>query len=175
MFLPFDMEFTYGASMHVIMAGALFPNVTESQDYIKDAYSILDQMIQRGNMLAAARKSELVQLEKLFQELARRIERRGLETLILPGPSHSDPGADHLLRLDAHDDATLPGSGTGTDTIPLDPASPSVLAQAPNLDFLDSIGISSYEFFSLVDQIGHPESMGMNVLDSAHNEWEGPI
>ncbi|BCS23122.1 uncharacterized protein APUU_31347S [Aspergillus puulaauensis] len=170
-FLPFDMEFTYGASMHVIMAGALFPNVTESQDYIKDAYSILDQMIQRGSMLAAARKSELVQLEKLFQELARRIERRGLETLILPGPSHSDPGADHLLRLDGHDDATL----AGTDTIPLDPASPSVLAQAPNLDFLDSIGISSYEFFSLVDQIGHQESMGMNVLDSAHSEWEGPI
>lgn len=174
-FLPFDMEFTYGASMHVIMAGALFPNVTESQDYIKDAYAILDQMIQRGNRLAAARKSELVQLEKLFQELALRIERRGLETLILPGPSHSDPGADHLLRFDGNDDATLPG----TDPIPLsvagDPASPSVLAQAPNLDFLDSIGISSYDFFTLVDQIGHPESMSMNVLDSAHNDWEGSI
>ncbi|KAL4930320.1 uncharacterized protein BDV17DRAFT_297781 [Aspergillus undulatus] len=190
-FLPFDMEFTYAAAMHVMMAGALFPNVTESQDYIKEAYTILDTMIARGNKLAAARKSELVQLEKLFRELAARIERRGLETLILPpAPAMSDtypgPGpmaaAEHFLRLEQHDDTNnLPVSGPGADMIGLsmagDPSSPSVLAQAPNMDFLDSIGISSYEFFSLVDQIGHPENLSVLDADpgSGGHSWDESI
>ncbi|KAL4862198.1 hypothetical protein BDV12DRAFT_207373 [Aspergillus spectabilis] len=176
-FLPFDMEFTYGAAMHVTMAGALFPNVADSQNCIKDAYAILDQMIQRGNKLAAARKSELVQLEKLFQELSARVERRGLETMILPesglveaAPHPADNS--HIVQLDQHDDAS---SLLGAETIPLslagDASSPSVLAQAPNLDFLDSIGISSYEFFSLVNQIGHPESL--HVL--GEEGWDGSM
>lgn len=201
-FLPFDMEFTYGAAMHVTMAGALFPNVTEGQDYIREAYCILDQMTQRGNKLAAARKSELVSLEKLFQELAARIEYRGLETLILPTVAQSDTtlperAGDTLYQTSGsgrfeHGD---PGPGTGAgagdpslgnpgdSTIPLstgisaDPGTPSILTPAPDMDFLDSIGISSYDFLSLVNQIGNTEGLG--VLDSleprGEGEWEGGI
>ncbi|KAL4884849.1 hypothetical protein BJY04DRAFT_214731 [Aspergillus karnatakaensis] len=174
-FLPFDMEFTYGAAMHIIMAGALFPNVTESQTCIRDAYAILDQMVQRGNKLAAARKSELVQLEKLFQEMCARIERRGLEAMLLPEPALLEPTSlDHSLRLDQHDDVTgLSGSLSIPLSLPADPSSPSVLAQAPNMDFLDSIGISSYEFFSLVNQIGHPESL--SALEPGEEQWDGSI
>jgi hypothetical protein len=163
------------------MAGALFPNVTESQNCIKDAYAILDQMIQRGNKLAAARKAELVQLDKLFQDLSARIERRGLETMILPDPGVVEGAPhpvdhNHIFQLNQRDDT--PGNSlTGAETISLslagDPSSPSVLAQAPNLDFLGSIGISSYEFFSLVNQIGHPESL--HVLDGEEQEWDGSI
>ncbi|KAL4805368.1 hypothetical protein BDV18DRAFT_152711 [Aspergillus unguis] len=180
-FLPFDMEFTYGAAMHVTMAGALFPNVTEGQGYIKDAYSILDQMTQRGNKLAAARKSELVSLEKLFQELALRIETRGLEALILPTVAQSETSAvgTDMVHMNNHnmrfgdlqqqggiDDAGIPVSGPDplpplSTSMSCDPGTPSILAQAPDMDFLDSIGISSYEFLSLVNQIGNTEGLGL--------------
>ncbi|KAL4976260.1 hypothetical protein BDW66DRAFT_151207 [Aspergillus desertorum] len=180
-FLPFDMEFTYAAALHRTMASALFPNITESQDYIdiQDAYAILDQMVARGNRLAGARKSELVQLETLFHELSARIERRGLETLILPCPAQSDHGgaaaAEYFARMAGGDDENIGGlsGAAGAEAIPLSiPESPSVLngpgVQASNMDILDSIGISSYEFFSLVNQIALDS---MNVLDAAE-EWE---
>ncbi|KAL2824839.1 hypothetical protein BJY01DRAFT_262820 [Aspergillus pseudoustus] len=169
MFLPFDMEFTYGAALHIAMAGVLFPNVTESQTSLKDAYLVLDQMIDKGNKLALARKSELVQLETLFRELAVRIERRGMETLILPAPLPLPPDPTAGLGGDPS------SSSNGPETLPLsmavDPGSPSELAaqEAANVDFLDSIGISSYEFFSLVNQIGHPESY---VLDPGLQPWD---
>ncbi|KAL3457668.1 hypothetical protein BJX64DRAFT_302444 [Aspergillus heterothallicus] len=203
-FLPFDMEFAYGAALHVAMAGTLFPNVTENQTCLQDAYAILDQMSQKGNKLAAARKAELVQLEHLFQELSVRIERRGMEALTLPlvpMVAQSDLGSQHdhnhhnnqqqqhpyasSVRLDSqHEDSV--GLTTGTTnttsttnitagmTIPLamgvDPGSPSDLGpEASNVDFLDSIGISSYEFFSLVEQIGHQEHYG--VLDPGLQPW----
>ncbi|KAI9373628.1 hypothetical protein BJX61DRAFT_533025 [Aspergillus egyptiacus] len=194
-FLPFDMEFTYGAAMHVIMAGALFPTVTEPQTCMADTYAILDHMVARGNKLAAARKSELVQLETLFRELVARIERRGLEilTLEVPVPGIFLPSgdvADHANGNGGGQDGdggagtgTGVGNGlmgTGSDSIAMsvagESASPSVLAQAPNLDFLDSIGISSCEFFSLVNQIGGVEGEN-SILDSGvgDGEWDGSI
>ncbi|GKZ44513.1 hypothetical protein AbraIFM66951_006717 [Aspergillus brasiliensis] len=179
-FLPFDMEFTYGAAMHIAMAGAVFPNVTEgeNENCMKDVHSILDQMIQRGNKLAAARKSELVQLEKLFHEVAERIERRGLETLTLPtslaaAPPQSELGSEYFIagRVDQpHDSADPTACPVSLTSVP---GSPSLLAQAPSLGFLDSIGISSYEFFSLVNQIGQTE--GCSVLDAGAASWDGSM
>jgi hypothetical protein len=194
-FLPFDMEFTYGAALHIAMAGVLFPSVTDSQETsLQDAYSILDQMIDKGNKLASARKSELVQLETLFRDLAGRIERRGMEMLVLPVPAvplaplpgalpseaalaqghaaghaHTDPQDAALSPApvdSAHNPETLPLSMTA------DPGSDSpseIVHDSANVDFLDSIGISSYEFFSLVNQIGNPESY---VLDPGLQPWD---
>ncbi|KAL2829456.1 hypothetical protein BDW59DRAFT_159046 [Aspergillus cavernicola] len=102
LFLPFDMEFTYGAAMHVAMAGVLFHNIAESQSCVKDACSILDQMVERGSKLAAARKSELVQLEAIFLELATQIERRGLEALTLP--YHGD----YIMRVEQRERRSYP-------------------------------------------------------------------
>ncbi|RAK89325.1 Zn(II)2Cys6 transcription factor [Aspergillus costaricaensis CBS 115574] len=179
-FLPFDMEFTYGAAMHIAMAKAVFPNVTEgeNENCMNDIHLILDQMIQRGNKLAAARKSELAQLEKLFQEVADRIERRGLETLTLPTssaavPPPSELGSEFMMagRVDRpQDSADLAACSVPLNSVP---GSPSVLAQASSLGFLDSIGISSYEFFSLVNQIGQTE--GCSVLDAGAPPWDGSM
>ncbi|GLB07486.1 hypothetical protein AtubIFM57258_002827 [Aspergillus tubingensis] len=179
-FLPFDMEFTYGAAMHIAMAKAVFPNVTEgeNENCMNDIHLILDQMIQRGNKLAAARKSELAQLEKLFQEVADRIERRGLETLTLPTslaavPPPSELGSEFMMagRVDRpQDSADLAACSVPLNSVP---GSPSVLAQASSLGFLDSIGISSYEFFSLVNQIGQTE--GCSVLDASAPPWDGSM
>ncbi|KAL3490254.1 hypothetical protein BJX62DRAFT_252068 [Aspergillus germanicus] len=191
-FLPFDMEFTYGAALHIAMAGVLFPSVTESQQTsLQDAYCILDQMIDKGNKLASARKSELIQLETLFRDLAGRIERRGMEMLVLPlplppGPMPSDGGiGQDAATGNAHtepQDAVLSpapvalDSAHGAETLALsmtaDPGSGSpseMVHDSANVDFLDSIGISSYEFFSLVNQIGNPESY---VLDPGLQPWD---
>lgn len=47
-----------------------------------------------------------------------------------------------------------PGHGIG----PVDPVDSAAPAPAPaSVEFLESIGISSYEFLSIVDQIDHPE------------------
>lgn len=166
--------------MHIAMAKAVFPNVTEgeNENCMNDIHSILDQMIQRGNKLAAARKSELVQLEKLFQEVAERIERRGLETLTLPTslapvPPPSELGSEFMMagRVERpQDSADLAACSVPLNSVP---GSPSVLAQASSLGFLDSIGISSYEFFSLVNQIGQTE--GCSVLDASAPPWDGSM
>jgi hypothetical protein len=185
------MEFTYGAALHIAMASILFPTVTEGQQAsLQDAYSILDQMIDKGNKLASARKSELVQLEMLFRDLAARTERSGLEMLVLPLPvppavplpSGASLAPDHVAgngHIDAQDPAPAPvpvDIAHGPESLPLslavDPGSDSpseIVHDSANVDFLDSIGISSYEFFSLVNQIGNPESY---VLDPGLQPWE---
>ncbi|KAL2860050.1 hypothetical protein BJX68DRAFT_275503 [Aspergillus pseudodeflectus] len=190
-FLPFDMEFTYGAALHIAMASILFPTVTEGQQTsLQDAYCILDQMIDKGNKLASARKSELVQLEMLFRDLAGKTERSGLEMLVLPLsvppavplPSGASLAPDHVTgngHIDAQDPAPAPAPvdiAHGPESLPLslsaDPGSDSaseIVHDSANVDFLDSIGISSYEFFSLVNQIGNPESY---VLDPGLQPWE---
>jgi hypothetical protein len=90
-FLSFDLEFTYAAAIHLAMVNAPFPHVAEGQTYSEEADSILDEMIYKGNRLAAGRKAELTYLEILFRELAARIERRGLKTLTLSNPAQEKP------------------------------------------------------------------------------------
>ncbi|KAJ5231508.1 uncharacterized protein N7469_006096 [Penicillium citrinum] len=87
-FLPFEMEVTYGAALHLMIANSLFPSATDEHDYHQEAHSILDEMIFKGNKLAAARKEELSHLEGLFSELTARVERYGLQTLTLTTPEH---------------------------------------------------------------------------------------
>ncbi|EAA63258.1 hypothetical protein AN3290.2 [Aspergillus nidulans FGSC A4] len=167
-FLPFDMEFTYAAALHITMASALFPNITESQDYIdiQDAYAILDQMVVRGNRLAGARKSELVQLETLFRELSARIERRGLETLILPCPAQSDH-AEYFTRMDGGEDVNvsgLAGAAGAAEVTPLSmPGSPNQLAW--------KLCSSEYGFskgrVQVVDLDGHK----MSVVRAVHPQY----
>lgn len=174
-FLPFDLEFTYAAAIHLTMANTLFPHEADCQTYSEQARSILDEMVYKGNRLAAARKTELAHLEKLFGELAARIERRGLQTLTLSAPEHNENGNNENEDENENENGTDEGTNEQheetTPTVPTtialsatgdtDP-SPSDLPPIPsNLEFLDNIGISSYEFLSLVDQIGNPEIPGV--------------
>ncbi|PIG83539.1 Zn(II)2Cys6 transcription factor [Aspergillus arachidicola] len=158
-FLPFDLEYTYGAAIHLMMAHTLFPGAVEDCS-LNQVYSILDGMIYKGNQVAAARKAELTHLEYLFQELATRIERRGLQTLTL----HSLPQDEHGVENPLHqlDNHLLP---VPEPTLPMDGDSELLTSDlrptASNMECLDSLGISSYEFFSIVAQIGHHESYSL--------------
>ncbi|KAF9886452.1 hypothetical protein FE257_011484 [Aspergillus nanangensis] len=163
-FLPFDLEFTYGAAIHLTMANALFPHAIEGQSCIQDAHSIFEEMTYKSNRLAAAQKSELVSLESLFRELASRIERRGLQTLTLTTPDqmgnnrpeHMAPDDEQLVDASVADEGSIELSLVGGSE-----ASPGVDHPVSNMEFLENIGISSYEFLSIVDQIGNPETYGM--------------
>lgn len=186
-FLPFEMEVTYGAALHLMMANTLFPHATDGQWFSEQAHSVFDEMIFKGNKLAAARKTELTHLEGLFQELAVRIERYGLQTLALTTPQNTEdgiemahlptqqlqePAADPTLHEHPQPDLHLhPGPAAvhshqhaDADAHVLqDPAPSSTLPHLANgVELLDEIGISSYEFLSIIEQIGKTDN---SVLD----------
>lgn len=158
-----ELEFTYAAAIHLIMANTLFPPANDSETYTQLAHSILDEMIYKGSRLADARKAELGHLETLFRELAARIERRGLQTLTLFSPDQYEVEANE--RTGAQQVTTPSDQGTIPHPVPGDAESTQqVLPQTPrDMEFLDNIGISSYDFLSLVNQMGNPENYG--VLD----------
>lgn len=96
-FLPFDLEFTYGAAIYLAMADALFPDAQtpEMENHSQIAHAILDEMIFRGNRLANERKAELMHLETLFQEFRRQMDLRPG----LPGPEQPE-GNEHMQGKD---------------------------------------------------------------------------
>ncbi|OAQ92981.1 Zn(II)2Cys6 transcription factor [Purpureocillium lilacinum] len=170
LFLPFDLEFAYGAAVHLAMANALFPNLDDGPTSSQEAHAILDEMVFKGNRVAAMRKSELAHLETLFGELSKRAERRGLQTLTLsslPAGSDMGPELDHnsnendVVTEDgsrdgypAHSERTAVSAAGGDGGHPLGPQLPP---EAVSNEYLGNIGISSYEFLSIVDQMGDPE------------------
>lgn len=159
-FLPFEMEVTYGAALHLMMANTLFSHATESAEYSVKAHAILDEMIFKGNRLAAARKTELSHLEGLFHELAMRIKHYGLQELFLTTPEHTEPLSDITAHHLAHAEPSVANLQT-PDTYEMH-GYPSN-ARLPNgVELLDDIGISSYEFLSIIEQIGGADS---SVLD----------
>ncbi|KAL4930805.1 uncharacterized protein BDV17DRAFT_297406 [Aspergillus undulatus] len=216
---PFRNGSNLRAALHLMMATTLFPRSTDgtttsshghcpsSSNWSQEAHSILDEMVSKGNMLAAARKTELSHLESLFRELAVRIESSGMQALTLTTPdSHSYGhgqnyvGAASEHELDNHraqvqhphmhetsnistaETAMNPtiGPGAGLDAHtqaynPLHtPISPSLPHLANSAELLSEIGISSYEFLSIIDQIGGAESN--NVLDpSPSYSWKGVV
>lgn len=166
------MEVTYGAALHLMTATTLFPHSTEGQGYSEDAHSILDEMISQGNMIAAARKTELTHLEGLFRELAAQTKRHGLQALALT--TSGDAGDEEDIFSPAHAshlheaavDPTLDAHAIHRDSA----SSPSIPPLASNVDLLNEFGISSYEFQSIIEQIGGSES---SILDSMPS-WEQP-
>ncbi|KAM0327639.1 hypothetical protein ACHAQA_005932 [Verticillium albo-atrum] len=166
-FLVFDLEFVYSAAIHLTMADALFPSVAEdARGHSQAAHSIIDDMISKGNKVAAVRKADLTQLEDLCRELAAQSDARGLQTLTLLGLDDSISGSSQAgTNLDAvpgSDDLGLNGSGAGTESLAEE--SQMLWASLPppttNLEFLDNIGISSEEVFSILDQIGNMDNYG---------------
>lgn len=220
------MEVTYGAAIHLMIANTLFPHSTDSTpgySWSQEAHSILDEMVSKGNMLAAARKTELSHLESLFNELAARIERAGLQALTLTTPEgymnggageaenlnvvsgagvihpvdtqghipihgHGHPQPQQLQQLQhphphMHDPTGVLDSALGMDAhahahahgpygdLQSSPSSP-LPHLANSAELLSEIGISSYEFLSIIEQIGGPESS--SVLDPSPS-WKGSV
>ena len=148
------------------MANALFPQEADGPTHIKEAYSILDGLICNGNKVAEMRKEELVHLESLFQELATRAHSQGLQPLTLRTPENPEgkPPGNNIGEGDSSarekQQEVEPAPENGLMDIPMpgyyDP-SQSADMQMPSVEFLNSIGISSAEFLSIVDEIGHPD------------------
>lgn len=179
MFLPFELEFTYGAAIYLTMTRTLFPRVADGEAGIHNAHSILDEMIYKGNKLAEVRKMELTQIESLFQQLATRIEQQGLQTLTLSSPEQSVVSANtgyNNNNYNEHQGGGNFATATATDPqasancMPENSQLPSGLLpqDTSDLEFLESIGISSYEFLSIVDDIDD----NFGILDPAQS-WEG--
>ena len=177
-FLPFELEFTYGAAIYLTMTRTLFTRVSDSEAGSQNAHSILDEMVCKGNKLAEVRKTELAQIECLFQQLSARIEQQGLQTLTLSSPEQSVVSASTGYDNNINDDqgredlaiATATDPQTAAHCMPGDSQSPSGLLpqDTSDLEFLESIGISSYEFLSIVD--GIDDNFG--ILDPGQS-WEG--
>lgn len=155
------------------MAHTLFPPDAEDQKYSQVGHSILDEFISSGNRVAEIRKAELNRLEGLFQELAARVEQEGLQTLTLAGPAEAEMGLvngrfeDRQGQLSAEEPEMTSRSPSAAGNVR---SLPSAELQMPsNVDSLDNIGISSYEFLSIVDQIGNPD-LSHGLLDS-ESEW----
>ncbi|KAF4457430.1 hypothetical protein F53441_647 [Fusarium austroafricanum] len=148
-FLPYDLEFTFGAALHLNMATALFPGVADDQGCRQLVHQLLDNMIARGNRLATVRKQELVYLESQCQELVAQVQQQGLHTLSLAVSDEE--------RTDEEQQRLVAPESMGMEV-------PMQNAMTNDMDFLDNIGISSEEFLSIVHQIGDPDIMPENML-----------
>jgi proline utilization trans-activator len=170
-FLPFDLEFTYAAALHLIMANAIFPGVAYDQGYTQQALDILDEMIKSGNKVAEVRKAELVHLEGLCQELVNESEQRGHQMLTLGALETSDQvetqdsltGVDPILVPDLGAVTVAPVGEIQSTPSSFDPQ------MTNSFEFLDNIGISSSEFLSIADQLGHQDLLTYSALDSRSN------
>ncbi|CZR32860.1 uncharacterized protein FPRO_01934 [Fusarium proliferatum ET1] len=154
-FLPYDLEFTFGAALHLNMATALFPGVADDQGCRLLIHQLLDNMIARGNRLASVRKQELVYLEAQCQELVAQVQQQGLQTLSLAVTDE-----DLARKADEEQQRLLAQETLGME------ASMNCLQNpmTSDMEFLDNIGISSEEFLSIVHQIGDPDIMPENML-----------
>ncbi|GAB1196694.1 hypothetical protein APSETT444_005969 [Aspergillus pseudonomiae] len=155
-FLPFDLEFTYAAALHLTMANTLYPPGTNDDTYSKSAHSILDEMILCGNKVAEVRKDELRCIEGLFQEFAKRVQQEGLQVLTLSGRGLVEAGPDENPSQECRGQTPATEPPTFTESSAQSPSvNQSLTASVDPLD--NVIGISSYEFLSIVDQIGGSE------------------
>ena len=146
------------------MANAVFPG-TDEHDYAQLTMALLDEMINRGNKVAEVRKSELMHLQTLCQELAMQSERHGLETLTLAVPEGLEMQSDTAAAEEAQQERSVAPPGTGA-VIHEGSQSPSTsmdpITMGNNSEsFMDNLGISSYEFFTLVDQLENQDILPM--------------
>lgn len=149
-FLPFELEYAYGAAVHLTMANAIFPSTSDLDRlvHIQQAHSILDEMIQKGNSVAEVRKAELVHLEWLFEQFATRVSQQDFQRRRLSASIEAimDPAAINVA-------ATEPDLVSMT-TLSESQALISPFPDTPdNTEFLQSIGISSEDFLSIAEQM----------------------
>ncbi|CRK22485.1 hypothetical protein BN1708_013425, partial [Verticillium longisporum] len=179
-FLVFDLEFVYSAAIHLTMADALFPSVAEdARGHSQAAHSIMDDMMAKGNKVAATRKADLTQLECLCRELAARTDARGLQTLTLPGLDDSIAGSLSAAGSTLEAVAGVEEEGglqRGLDDGVMAEETPVLWASLPapttNLEFMDTIGISSEEVFSILDEIGNMDDQGVVMAAAEDGSWD---
>lgn len=169
MFLPYDLEFTYASSLYLAIANALFPRVVDGQAYNQRAHLILDEMICKGNKIAEVRKAQLSHLDSLLLELTVRAESQGFQSLTLSSPRLPGTRTEGNPGVEEQQQEGEPVADQDTVGASLAGPSQSTDAQLPSdIEFLNDIGISSYEFYSIVDQITNSD-LPYSILDSGPN------
>lgn len=151
-FLPFDLEYAYGAAIHLTIANALFPSTTEIDGpaHGREAHAILDDMIHKGNSVAEVRKAELTHLEFLFNEFAMRVNQPDVQ------PSRPLVRSLQLRPFPSIWESSTAGPDLASITTLSEPQPLVCAPETPNnAEFLDSIGISSDDFLSIVEQMGN--------------------
>lgn len=163
----------YGAAIYLAMANALFPATEESILYRSTANDILTEMAAKGNKVAGIRQKELDSLQSLLTELSKRADNSGLQTLTLATPELVEFGPGQQLQTRCNAQSTDIEQQDKLATFPTVSVEPNTLfsrfgdMRSPlphqieplNNEFLDSIGISSYDFFNMIEQMGSQEEM----------------
>lgn len=70
--LPYDIDFTFGAAIHLTGATALSPHVFNYNDCPQSAHKIM--LVSKQNRVALARRKELGHLQSPFQRLVDRVQ-----------------------------------------------------------------------------------------------------
>ncbi|OAA35555.1 C6 transcription factor [Metarhizium rileyi] len=164
-FLPYDVEFAFGAALHLTMASAVFPDVVDYQHCRQLAHEIIHELVSRGNRIARARTAELEYLETLCAELAAQGRRQGHQTLTL---CHQETDVMETWAGDAGIDTRVPMASQNLGAAMPDPEGHLQDLGAGisgDIDLLDSMGISADSFFSIIQQIPDDETLGESMLD----------
>ena len=153
------------------MADALFPDVVDYPSCHQQVHLILENLISRGNRVAQSRRSELLHLENLCQELTTQVQLQGHQMLHLS--TLEGMAADFARRMNEeplqpqHQDrmppATVDSDANTLVEAPTERPFPPPHAIS-NMEFLDDVGISSEEFLSIVQEIGDPETLPDSML-----------
>lgn len=162
-FLPYDVEFTFGAALNLTMANAVFPGVVDYEICHGMSHQILDDLVARGNRVALARRSELSHLEDLCHELISRGNQQGLATLQLLGP---EPQMIDIGRKSGGNNDVMDESHPLTSDMDMSQTMHLLPHTHPMRDseFLENIGISSEDFLSIVEGMGDPDTFPDNML-----------
>jgi hypothetical protein len=83
-FLPFDLENLFSSFFILSLISAVLPGTLPDHSYRDMGFSLLDEMIARGNRVAQLRRSEIELLEELVQPLIRPETTRGEEDQGIP-------------------------------------------------------------------------------------------
>ncbi|OJJ42134.1 hypothetical protein ASPZODRAFT_105758 [Penicilliopsis zonata CBS 506.65] len=158
-FLPFDLEFTFAAALHLTIADTLFQFDAMDNHHTRAAHQVLDRLVSGGNRVAEVRRTELLHMQFLFGELSNRIRQQGIQGLTLSNAKERETAGSS--RMDTVQEEEREGSLSSTamewHAASVEDVESFILTQdslAQNSDSLEAVGISSNEFLSIVDQIG---------------------
>ena len=166
-FLPYDVEFTFGAALNLTMVKTVFPDVVDYHTCHEMAHQTLDDLVCRGNRVACARRAELFHLEDICHELILRDQQQELPALQLLGiephvvNAGREQSGDHEPTFSAEDELHFLAHGSGaSQTIDI----VSHVQPTSDMELLDYVGISSEEFHSIVQQIGSSDTFPDSML-----------
>ncbi|RMZ46286.1 hypothetical protein CA14_008158 [Aspergillus flavus] len=145
-FLPYDLEFTYAAALHLAMANAVFPPSPRRPS------------VPRRSTLDPRRND-------LQRQQSSRVKSQGLQPLTLTSPTGAEAVPQTQIVEEDGEGETVTDIGVWDLPIPGDSlTSHGADMQMSSVELLNNIGISSSDFLYIVDQIGNPD-VSYSILD----------